>query len=92
MREAPVRLIELPLNARIEDVVGEVDERVALEQRRVLLEPGVLAAADQNILHIDETNLLDHTIANAILDAADQGRTDCRQGRLSCAHRRSMGH
>ena len=81
-REEPVRLIELPLNARIEDVVGGIDERVALEQRRVLLEPGVLAAADKNILYIDEINLLDHTIADAILDAAAQGRTFVRRGAM----------
>jgi magnesium chelatase subunit I len=82
VREEPVRLIELPLNARIEDVVGGVDERVALEQRRVLLEPGVLAAADGNILYIDEINLLDATIADAILDAAAQGRTYVRRGAM----------
>ena len=81
-REEPVRLIELPLTARIEDVVGGIDERVALEQRRVLLEPGVLATADKNILYVDEINLLDHTIADAILDAAAQGRTFVRRGAM----------
>ena len=35
---APMRLVELPLNARLEDVVGGINERVALEQRQVLLE------------------------------------------------------
>lgn len=82
VREEPVRLIELPLNARIEDVVGGIDERVALEQRRILLEPGVLATADRNILYVDEINLLDHTIADAILDAAAQGRTFVRRGAM----------
>ncbi len=82
MREEPVRLIELPLTARIEDVVGGVDERVALEQRRVLLEPGVLFAAHHNILYVDEINLLDPSIADAILDAAAQGRTFVRRGAM----------
>ena len=81
-REEPVRLIELPLNARIEDVVGGIDERVALEQRRVLLEPGILAAANGNILYVDEINLLDPVIADAILDAAAQGRTFVRRGAM----------
>jgi magnesium chelatase subunit I len=81
-REEPVRLIELPLNARLEDVVGGVDERVALEQRRVLLEPGVLFHANGNLLYVDEINLLDHAIVDAILDAAAQGRTFVRRGAM----------
>ena len=57
-RRRPMRLIELPLNARMEDVVGGINERVALEQQRVLLEEGVLARAHRNVLYIDEVNLL----------------------------------
>jgi magnesium chelatase subunit I len=82
VREEPVRLIELPLTARMEDVVGGIDERVALEQRRVLLEPGVLWRAHRNILYVDEINLLDPAIADAILDAAAQGRTFVRRGAM----------
>ncbi|WP_026370648.1 ATP-binding protein [Kallotenue papyrolyticum] len=78
----PMRLIELPLNARLEDVVGGINERVALEQRRVLLEPGVLAVAHGNVLYVDEINLLDAAIADAILDAAAQGRTFVRRGAM----------
>ncbi|NJP05046.1 MAG: AAA domain-containing protein [Chloroflexaceae bacterium] len=76
----PMRLIELPLNARLEDVVGGIDERVALEQQRVLLEPGVLTKAHRNVLYVDEINLLDPHIIDAILDAAAQGRTMVRRG------------
>jgi magnesium chelatase subunit I len=78
----PMRLIELPLNARLEDVVGGVNERVALEQRRVLLEPGALAVAHGNVLYIDEVNLLDPAVVDAILDAAAQGRTFVRRGAM----------
>src|SRR5579859_3515913 len=39
-RREPMRIVELPLNARIEDVVGGVNERIALEQQRVVLEEG----------------------------------------------------
>lgn len=78
----PMRLIELPLNARLEDVVGGVNERVALEQRRILLEPGVLAVAHGNLLYIDEVNLLDPAVVDAILDAAAQGRTFVRRGAM----------
>ena len=83
MRRGPMRIIELPLNARIEDVVGGVNERVALEQQRVLLEEGALARAHRNLLYIDEINLLDDRVLDAILDAAAQGRTFVRRGPMT---------
>ncbi|WP_172450549.1 ATP-binding protein [Candidatus Chloroploca asiatica] len=78
-----MRLVELPLNARIEDVVGGINERVALEQGQVLLEPGVLARAHGNLLYVDEINLLDAHVVDAILDAAAQGRTLVRRGPMT---------
>ena len=68
-----VRLVELPLNARLEDVVGGINERVAVQRSEVRLERGILARADNNLLYIDEINLLDNQIVDAILDAAAQG-------------------
>ena len=68
-----VHLIELPLNAKIDDVVGGVNERAAI-QNRVLLERGILARADRNLLYVDEVNLLTDAIVDAILDAAAQGQ------------------
>ncbi len=82
-----MRLVELPLNARLEDVVGGISERVALEQKRVLLERGILSQADQNLLYIDEVNLLDGTIIDAILDAAAQGQYTVRRGPASATYR-----
>ena len=82
-----MRFVELPLNARLEDVVGGINERVAIEQQRVRLEKGILAHADRNILYIDEINLLDAAITNAILDAAAQGRYTVRRGPLSATYR-----
>lgn len=82
-RQERMRIIELPLNARMEDVVGGVNERIALEQRRVALEDGVLAKAHRNLLYIDEVNLLDTHIADVILDAAAQGRTLVRRGAMT---------
>ncbi len=82
-RQAPMRIIELPLNARLEDVVGGINERVALEQQRILLEEGVLAKAHRNLLYIDEINLLDARVVDAILDAAAQGRTFVRRGPMT---------
>ncbi len=82
-----MRLIELPLNARLEDVIGGVDERVAVEQRKIRLERGILSYADQNLLYVDEVNLLDDDIVNAILDAAAQGYYTVRRGPLTNTYR-----
>jgi magnesium chelatase subunit I len=78
-----MRLIELPLNARLEDVVGGIDERVALEQKRVRLSRGILSYAHRNILYIDEVNLLADEIVDAILDAAALGYYNVRRGPLA---------
>jgi magnesium chelatase subunit I len=77
-----MRLIELPLNARLEDVVGGIDERVALEQQRVRLSRGILSYAHRNVLYIDEVNLLADEIVDAILDAAALGYYNVRRGPL----------
>ncbi len=82
-----VKLIELPLNARLEDVVGGVNERVAIQQNKVRLERGILARADQNLLYIDEVNLLDDSIADAILDAAAAGAYTVRRGAMVGTYR-----
>lgn len=83
----PMRLVELPLNARLDDVVGGINERIAIEQQRVALERGILAQADQNVLYIDEVNLLDDMIVDAILDAAAQGQFTVRRGPLAATYR-----
>lgn len=80
-----VRLVELPLNAQIEDVVGGIDERAALHQR-MRLKRGILAQADRNILYVDEVNLLQDDIVNAILDAAAMGTYTVRRGPISSTY------
>lgn len=82
-----MRLVELPLNSRLEDVIGGIDERIALEHHKVRLEKGILAYADKNILYVDEINLLDDAIVNAILDASAQGRYTVRRGPLVATYR-----
>src|SRR5215208_6081278 len=64
-----VRLIELPLNSKLEDVVGGIDERAAAHER-MRVRRGILALADRNLLYIDEINLLGDDIVDSILDAA----------------------
>lgn len=83
----PVKLVELPLNARLEDVVGGINERVAVQRNTIRLERGILARADNNILYIDEVNLLDDQIVDAILDAAAQGSYTVRRGAMVGTYR-----
>lgn len=82
-----MRLVELPLNARLDDVIGGLSERVALEQNRVQLERGLLSQADQNVLYMDEVNLLDQAITDAILDAAAQSQYTVRRGAQAATYR-----
>ena len=82
-----VKLVELPLNARLDDVVGGINERIAVQQQRVRLERGILGRADNNLLYIDEVNLLEDTIVDAILDAAAQGHYTVRRGAMAGTYR-----
>lgn len=81
-----VHLVELPLNARLEDVVGGMDERAAAHGR-MRLRRGILAQADRNVLYVDEVNLLADEIVDAILDAAAQGSYTVRRGPVSATYR-----
>lgn len=82
-----VRLIELPLNARIEDVIGGIDETAVDATIRPRLKRGILSQADRNLLYIDEINLLADDIVDAILDAAAQGSYTVRRGPVSATFR-----
>ncbi|MCJ7716245.1 MAG: 16S rRNA (guanine(966)-N(2))-methyltransferase RsmD [Anaerolineales bacterium] len=81
-----VRLVELPLNATLEDVVGGLDPR-AQANSRLALKRGILSRADQNLLYVDEVNLLNDQIVDAILDAAAQGQYTVRRGVMSATYR-----
>jgi len=83
----PIKLVELPLNARLDDVVGGINERIAIQQQQVRLERGILARADNNLLYVDEINLLDDDIVDAILDASAQGHYTVRRGAMSGTYR-----
>jgi magnesium chelatase subunit I len=84
--EDRVRLIELPLNSKLEDVIGGLDERASMHHR-MRIERGILSRADQNLLYIDEVNLLDDEIVDAILDAASQGIYTVHRGSLAATYR-----
>jgi magnesium chelatase subunit I len=82
-----VRIVELPLNARIDDVVGGINERAAVHRNSIMVERGILARADNNLLYIDEVNLLDDQIVDLILDAAAQGSYTVRRGAVAGTYR-----
>ncbi len=66
-------LVEVPLGATLDRLVGSLDIRAALggEHRA---EPGRLARADGGVLYVDEVNLLGDHLVDALLDAAAAGR------------------
>jgi magnesium chelatase subunit I len=81
-----VQLVELPLNAQLEDVVGGLDERAAVHNR-VRIKKGLLARADRHMLYVDEVNLLADNIVDVILDAAAQGTYTVHRGPIAATYR-----
>lgn len=82
----PARLVELPLNAQLEDALGRVDERAA-KHDRMRIRRGILSYADKNILYIDEVNLLADQVVDVILDAAAQRSYTVRRDNVAATYR-----
>jgi len=82
----PAHLVELPLNANLEDVIGSINERAAAHAR-MRVNRGILSYADKNLLYIDEVNLLHDDVVNVILDAAAQGSFTVRRGSIAATFR-----
>jgi magnesium chelatase subunit I len=82
----PVSLVELPLNATMEDVLGKVNERAAIHAR-MQIQRGILSRADKNLLYIDEVNLLGDNVVDVILDASAQGSYTVRRGPVAATYR-----
>lgn len=70
-RETPV--IELPLNATEDMVLGSFDFEKALQKGARVFQPGLLAKAHRGFLYVDEVNLLVDHIVDVIMDAAGSG-------------------
>jgi magnesium chelatase subunit D len=81
-----VRVVNLPLNATEDRVVGGIDFSLAIKQGRRALQPGLLAAAHRGILYIDEVNLLDDHIVDIVLDAAASGENIIEREGISFCH------
>ena len=66
-------VVELPINATEDRVVGSINLEKALQEGVKAFEPGILHAAHQNILYVDEVNLLDDHIVDILLDVEREG-------------------
>jgi len=84
--EKKMRVIDLPLGATEDRVVGSLNVEKAIKMGVEALEPGILAQANQNILYIDEVNLLPDHIADDLLDAAAMGWNVVEREGMSVKH------
>ena len=81
-----MRVVELPINASEDRVVGTIDIEAAIKQGERRFEPGVLADANRNILYVDEVNLLDDHLVDVLLDAAAMGVNAVEREGISVWH------
>jgi Mg-chelatase subunit ChlI len=81
-----MRVVELPINASEDRVVGSIDIEAAIKTGEKRFEPGVLAEANRNILYVDEVNLLDDHIVDVLLDAAAMGLNTVEREGVSVSH------
>jgi len=79
-------VVELPINASEDRVVGAIDIEAAIKKGEKEFEPGVLAEANRNILYVDEVNLLDDHIVDVLLDAAAMGQNTVEREGVSVSH------
>ena len=80
------RLVELPVGASEDRVIGSLDLQQALGAGHVTYQPGLLAAAHRGILYVDEVNLLHDHLVDLLLDAAAMGRSTVEREGVSVAH------
>jgi Mg-chelatase subunit ChlI/Mg-chelatase subunit ChlD len=79
-------VVDLPLGATEDRVIGSLDVEKAIKHGIEALEPGILAEANQNILYVDEVNLLPDHIADDLLDAAATGWNIVEREGISVSH------
>ncbi|WP_130340820.1 VWA domain-containing protein [Micromonospora kangleipakensis] len=82
----PARLVELPVGAAEDRVVGALDLERALAEGVRAFEPGLLAAAHRGVLYVDEVNLLHDHLVDLLLDAAAMGRCHVEREGVSVSH------
>jgi len=84
--EREMAVVDLPLGATEDRVIGSLDVEKAIKLGVEALEPGILAEANQNILYVDEINLLPDHIADDLLDAAATGWNVVEREGISVRH------
>ena len=82
----PARLVELPVGASEDRLVGSLDLERALTSGVKAFEPGLLAAANRGILYVDEVNLLHDHLVDLLLDAAAMGTAYVEREGVSVRH------
>lgn len=82
----PAPVVDLPLGATEDRVVGALDLEAALVRGEKRFQPGLLAAAHQGYLYIDEVNLLDDHLVDVLLDVAASGENVVEREGLSIRH------
>ena len=86
VRDRRVSIVQLPISVTEDRLIGSIDVEAALKDGRKVLEPGLLAEANQNILYIDEVNLLPDYLVNCFLDPAASGWNVVQREGLSLSH------
>ncbi len=86
VEERPTPVVDLPLGATEERVVGTISVEAALGEGRLRFEPGLLAEAHRGILYIDEVNLLPDHLVDLLLDVAASGVNVVERDGVSVAH------
>jgi magnesium chelatase subunit I len=82
----PVPVVDLPLGATEDRVVGALDLEKALSQGIKAFEPGLLAQANRGFLYIDEVNLLEDHLVDLLIDVAASGENLVERDGLSLRH------
>ncbi|MFJ8729431.1 putative cobaltochelatase [Streptomyces bauhiniae] len=80
------RMVELPVGASEDRLVGALDIERALAEGVKAFEPGLLAAANRGILYVDEVNLLHDHLVDVLLDAAAMGASYVEREGVSVRH------
>ena len=81
-----VRIVDLPVGATEDRLVGSLDIELAIKTGARSFEPGLIAATHRGILYIDEVNLLSDHLVDVLLDAAAMGRNYVEREGISISH------
>ena len=80
------RLVELPVGATEDRLIGSLDLQKVLREGEAAFQPGLLAAAHEGVLYVDEVNLLHDHLVDVLLDAAAMGRVYIERDGISHTH------